>query len=132
MQYYNITVRALNQLGSSATSAFLRVQTNNVPITRSDLPLIESAVLTLGDNNLHYRLDNLTFQSMKVPLCLRIEIVNDTNIICQRIVTASGSLDFNDKNGKDIRNVSLCLDQYDDYCGESVDIEISKSIVVIS
>lgn len=130
LQYYNITVRAFNQLGSSAISAFLRVQTNDVPITQSDLPLIESAVFTPGDHSLHYRLDNITFHSMKIPLCLRMEIFNDTSV-CQRIVTASGSFDFSDKDWKDIRNLSVCLDQYEDFCGESVGIEISKSVFSI-
>ncbi len=127
MEYYNITVQAFNQLGQSASSAFIRVQTKDVPIKISELPLIEHSSLSLEDKTLHYHLDNSTFLSTKIPLCLRIDISNETNI-CQRIVTSSGILDINEKNIKYIRNLSICLDQYEDYCGESVLIKISKSI----
>lgn len=34
LEYYNITVRAYNQLGQSLTVAFLRVQTKDVPIRK--------------------------------------------------------------------------------------------------
>jgi hypothetical protein len=34
LEYYNITVRAHNQLGQSLTDAFLRVQTKDIPISK--------------------------------------------------------------------------------------------------
>lgn len=125
LQDYNITVRAFNQLGASANSAYLHVKTKDVPIVRSDLPLIESAFVTPVDTSLHYRLDNRTFQSMKIPLCIRIEIFNETSV-CQRIVTSSGIFEFNAMNWREIRNLSVCLNEYEEFCGESVLIEISK------
>lgn len=127
LQDYNITVRAYNQLGTSANSAYLRVKTKDVPIVRSDLPSIDSAFLTPVDNSLHYRLNNRTYQSMKIPLCIRIEMFNETSV-CQRIVTSSGIFEFNAMHWKEIRNLSVCLDQYEDFCGEPVMIEISKGI----
>jgi hypothetical protein len=131
LEYYNITVRSFNQLGPSATSAFIRVQTKDVPIKKSEFPLIEHSSLSFADNTLHYHLNNSTFLSMKTPLCLRIDISNET-ILCQRIVTSSGVFDINEKDVKYIRNLSICLDQYEDYCGESVSIsKTSKSIFIV-
>jgi len=62
---------------------------------------------------------------IKVPLCIRIEMLNQTNI-CQHIVTSSGIIKFNENYLNLIQNISICLDQYEDFCGESIKIKISK------
>ncbi len=92
-----------------------------------DLPLIEYSSLHLSEKSLHYRLNNFSFTSIKIPLCIRIEISNETNL-CQRIVTSSGIIKLYENNLNHIRNISICLDQYEDFCGESVLIKISKEI----
>ncbi|CAF5106015.1 unnamed protein product, partial [Rotaria magnacalcarata] len=123
LEYYNITVRAYNELGQSSTVAFLRVQTKDVPVRKEDLPNIEHSSLELSEKLINYRLNDSSFMSIKVPLCIRIEIDNETNI-CERIVTSSGVLRFNENNLNNNINLSICISQYENYCGESIPVQI--------
>jgi hypothetical protein len=125
LEYYNITVRAYNKIGQSSTYAFLRVQTEDVPIKREELPIIEHSLLHLSEKVINYRLNDSSFLSIKVPLCIRIAIYNRTNT-CQHIVTSTGVLKLDDEDFNNIINVSVCLDQYEDFCGETMPVEISK------
>ncbi|CAF2872012.1 unnamed protein product [Rotaria sp. Silwood2] len=125
LEYYNITVRAFNQLGQSSTTAFLRVRTTDVPIKKEDLPIIEHSSLHLSGKTINYRLNESSFTSIKVPLCIRIEIYNRTNV-CQRIVTSSGVLKLTENDLNNIMNVSICLDQYENFCGEMLPVEIKR------
>jgi hypothetical protein len=70
-------------------------------------------------------LNDSSFTSVKVPLCIRIEISNQTNI-CQRIVTSSGLIKLDGIHLNNRINVSMCLDQYEDFCGEIFSVDISK------
>ncbi|CAF5230003.1 unnamed protein product, partial [Rotaria magnacalcarata] len=70
-----------------------------------------------------YRLNNSSFNTLKVPLCLRIDIYNHSNL-CERIVTSSGRIRLNEQYLLNIVNVSICLDQYEDYCGQTRSVEI--------
>ena len=90
-----------------------------------ELPEIEHASIHVSERTLDYRLSNTSFLASKVPLCLRMEIYNRTNV-CERIVTSSGVLKLDDNDLLNIVNVSICLDQYDDYCGKNIPVEISK------
>ncbi|CAF2092548.1 unnamed protein product [Rotaria magnacalcarata] len=125
LEYYNITVRAYNELGQSSTVAFLRVQTKDVPVRKEDLPNIEHSSLELSEKLINYRLNDSSFMSIKVPLCIRIEIDNETNI-CERIVTSSGVLRFNENNLNNNINLSICISQYENYCGESIPVQIKR------
>jgi hypothetical protein len=53
-----------------------------------------------------------------------MEIYNRTNR-CERLVTSSGVIPLEDNDLLNILNVSLCLDQYEDYCGQTMTVEIS-------
>ena len=141
--YYNISVRAFNRLGQSVNQTFLRVRTDDVPIRKEgmlsslslwirwgihsllDLPIIEHAAVHPSDKTINYRLNNASFAASKAPLCLRLEIHNQTNL-CPRIVTPSGFFKLDEYEVQHIHNVSLCLDQYDGYCGKSVPVATSK------
>ena len=97
----------------------------------SDLPLIEHASVHPLTKTIHYRLNNASFSTLKVPLCLRIEIHNQTKS-CPRIVTSSGFFKFEGHQLKNILNISLCLDQYADYCGQAVRVSTSKCSLLYS
>ncbi|CAF0978283.1 unnamed protein product [Rotaria sordida] len=125
LEYYNITVRAYNQLGQSSDIVFLRIRTKDVPIKKEDLPIIEYSLLYLSEKTINYRLNESSFTSIKVPLCIRIELYNRTNI-CQRIVTSSGILKIQENDLNNIINISICLDQYENFCGEMIPIEIKR------
>ena len=62
-----------------------------------DLPEIEHAAIHVSERTLDYRLSNTSFLAAKVPLCLRMEIYNRTNV-CERIVTSSGVLKLDDND----------------------------------
>lgn len=64
---------------------------------------------------------------MNVPLCIRVEIYNYTNP-CQRIVTSSGILKLDENHLNENMNLSICIDQYENFCGETVQVELSKEI----
>jgi hypothetical protein len=70
-------------------------------------------------------LNNTGFTSLKVPLCIRIDIYNRSNI-CERIVTSSGIIQLDENDLVNVFNVSICLDQYEDYCGKSIPVEMSR------
>jgi hypothetical protein len=146
VHHYNVSVRAFNRLGQSVTQASLRVRTDDVPIRKEgtlrrslylslcvrleihsllDIPIIEHAAVHLSDKTINYRLNNASFAASKAPLCLRLEIHNQSNL-CPRIVTPSGFFKLDDYEVQHIHNVSLCLDQYDGYCGKSVPVATSK------
>ena len=91
-----------------------------------DLPVIEHASIHLSAKTIHYRLNNASFATLKVPLCLRIDINNHTNI-CSRVVTSSGFFSLDENDLRNIQNVSLCLDHYEDYCSKSVPVAFSKN-----
>jgi len=130
-------------LGQSRNSASIIVQTKNVPIEKEglslktsqsssirdhfylDLPQIEYSTIHISDKTLDYRLNNTSFTSLKVPLCIRIDIFNRSNI-CERIVTSSGIIQLDENDFLNVFNVSICLDQYEDYCGKSIPVEMSK------
>ena len=149
LTYYNITVRAYNQLGPSTTNTFLSVQTKDVSVTKEgtfcflkttittvlifllDLSIIEHSLLHSAEKAIHYRLNDSIFALIKVPLCIKIEMYNQTNV-CERLVTSSGYLKFDENDLNKIVNLSICLDQYDDFCGESVPVAISKISFVLS
>lgn len=90
-----------------------------------DLPIVEHAAVHPSDKTINYRLNNASFAASKAPLCLRLEIHNQTNL-CPRIVSPSGFFKLDEYEVQHIRNVSLCLDQYDGYCGKSVPVATSK------
>ncbi|CAF3337413.1 unnamed protein product [Rotaria sp. Silwood1] len=127
LKYYNITVRAVNQGGQSAAIGFIRVRTKDVPIKQEDLPIIEHSSLYLSEKTINYRLNESSFTSIKVSLCIRIEIYNRTNL-CQRIVTSSGVLKVNETDLNNIINISICLDQYESFCGEMFPVEIKRDV----
>jgi hypothetical protein len=89
-----------------------------------DLPQIEHSTIHLSERTLNYQLNNSSFLSLKVPLCLRIDISNQSNK-CERIVTSSGMIKLDQDDLNHISNVSICLDQYEDYCGKSLPVEMS-------
>ena len=129
LEYHNITVRAYNKLGQSSTNEVIRVQTKDIPIKKEDLPIIEHSVLDLSEKLINYRLNDSSFTLIKVPLCIRIDIFNRTNL-CQHIVTSSGVLKLDEEDFNNAVNVSICLDQYEDFCGETIPVEISKKNLV--
>lgn len=145
MKSYNISIRALNQLGQSENYTSIIVQTKDVPInnqgyfddsvfssekkrtfcdTFSDLSIIDKCYLNLRDRALEYRLDNETFHLIKIPLCIRINLSNETSL-CEKIVTSTGIIQLNQSAIDSISNVSICLDEYEEFCGETYPIEIS-------
>ncbi|UJR23196.1 hypothetical protein I4U23_026215 [Adineta vaga] len=126
-QLYNITVRAQNRLGHSRNASSISVQTENVPIERENLPQIEYATIHFSEETLDYRLNNFTFLSLKVPLCIRIDISNQSNL-CERIVTSSGIIKLEKSDLLNVQNVSICLDQYEDYCSNSVGVEMKREV----
>ncbi|CAF0846546.1 unnamed protein product [Rotaria sp. Silwood1] len=126
-QMYNIIIRARNRLGESLNSALIQVQTIDVPIKKEDLPEIESSTTLFSDKVLNYRLNNSSFISLKFPLCLRIDIYNHSSI-CERIVTSSGRIQLNEQYLLNILNVSVCLDQYEDYCGQTRSVETKREL----
>ena len=128
-QIYNVSIRARNRLGQSRKSLSIKGQTKDVPIAREDLPQIEYSSLHFSDRTLDYRLNNFTFISSKIPLCLRIDISNRSTI-CERIVTSSGIIQLDDNDLMNVLNVSICLDQYEDFCGQAIPVEKSKRIDV--
>ena len=91
-----------------------------------DLPVIEHAAVHLSDKTINYRLNNASFAALKAPLCLRIEMYNQSNL-CPRIVTSSGFFKLDENEIQHMRNVSLCLDQYDGYCGKSTPVATSRN-----
>ena len=140
LEHYNITVRAHNQLGQSAKSAFLRVQTKDLPIGKeglfffewpqsilsfTELPLLEYSSLHVSERSIHYRINDSVFTSLKVPLCIRIEVSNYTHT-CQRLVTSSGMIKLDKVFLNRVVNTSICLDQYENFCGEVFPVRISK------
>ncbi|CAF1385753.1 unnamed protein product [Adineta steineri] len=126
-QIYNITIRAQNRLGQSRNTTSISVQTKNVPIEKEELPQIEYSTIHFSDDTLDYRLNNLSFLSLKVPLCIRIDIFNRSNI-CERIVTSSGIIKLDKNDLLNVHNVSICLDQYEDYCGQVIPVETKREI----
>jgi hypothetical protein len=92
--------------------------------SKIDLPEIEHSAIHFAEKTLDYRLNNSSFVSFKVPLCIRIEIYNRSNI-CERIVTSSGVIKLDEVDLMNVLNVSICLDQYEDYCGKSIPVEMS-------
>ncbi|CAF4501930.1 unnamed protein product [Rotaria sp. Silwood2] len=126
-QLYHIIIRAQNQLGQSQNSASIQVQTKDVPIKKEDLPEIESSTTYFREKLLNYRLNNFSFISLKVPLCLRIDIYNHSSI-CERIVTSSGMINLDEQSLLNILNVSICLDQYEDYCGQTRSVETKREL----
>jgi len=70
-------------------------------------------------------LTNSSFISLKVPLCIRIDIYNRSTI-CKRIVTSSGLIKLDENDLINVVNVSICLDHYEDYCGKIIPVEMSK------
>ncbi|CAF0805722.1 unnamed protein product [Adineta steineri] len=125
LEYYNITVRAYNKLGQSSTNAFLRVQTKDLPIKREDLSILEHSSIYLFEKTLHYGLNDTSFSTIKIPLCIRIEITNQT-YICQRIVTSSGLIKLDEIDLNNILYVSICLNQYEHFCGDSISVDIKR------
>jgi hypothetical protein len=89
-----------------------------------DLPQIERSTINFSEKTLNYQLNNFSFLSLKVPLCLRIDISNQTNR-CERVVTSSGIIKLDENDLNHIHNVSICLDHYEDYCGKSLPVEMS-------
>ena len=83
-------------------------------------------MIHLSEKTLDYRVNNVSFLSLKVPLCLRMEIYNRTNR-CERLVTSSGVIALDENDLFNLLNVSICLDQYEDYCGRTLAVEMSKS-----
>ena len=124
-QIYNISIRARNRLGQSRKSISIKVETKDVPIVKDDLPQIEYAAIHFSEKSLDYRLNNFSFLSLKVPLCLRIDIYNHSTF-CERIVTSSGMIKLEENDLINVLNVSICLDQYEDYCGQAMPVEMSK------
>jgi hypothetical protein len=86
---------------------------------------MEHSLFYPSEKSLHYRLNNLSFLSIKIPLCIRIDLSNQTNL-CQHILRSHGIIKLNENNLNNIQNVSICLDQYEDFCGKSIRIKISK------
>ncbi|CAF1149692.1 unnamed protein product [Adineta ricciae] len=125
LEHYNITVRAHNQLGQSAKSAFLRVQTKDLPIGKEELPLLEYSSLHVSERSIHYRINDSVFTSLKVPLCIRIEVSNYTHT-CQRLVTSSGMIKLDKAFVNRVVNTSICLDQYENFCGEIFPVQIKR------
>ncbi|CAF0928865.1 unnamed protein product [Rotaria sordida] len=126
-QTYNIIIRAQNRLGQSQNSASIQAQTKDVPITKEDLPQIEYSTIYYSEKILDYRLNNSSFISLKVPLCLRINIYNHSSI-CERIVTSSGVIKLDEQYLLNILNVSMCVDQYEDYCGQTRSVETKREL----
>lgn len=124
-QIYNVSIRARNRLGQSRKSLSIKGETKDVPIGREDLPQIEHSFVHFSDKSLDYRLKNFTFISSRVPLCLRIDIYNRSTI-CERIVTSSGIIQLEENDLINALNVSICLDQYEDFCGPAIAVERSK------
>lgn len=62
--------------------------------------------------------------SLKVPLCIRIDMSNRSSV-CERIVTSSGIIKLDKTDLSSVHNVSVCLDQYEDYCSNAVAVEMS-------
>ena len=89
--------------------------------------MIESSSIHLKDKFLDYHLTNESFFTLKVPLCLRIDIINRTNH-CERIVTSSGIIHLDEIDPLHIVNVSICLDEYEDYCSETLPVDLSESL----
>jgi hypothetical protein len=129
-QVYNISIRARNRLGQSRKSISIKTETKNVPIEKEDLPQIEYSAIHFSDKSLDYRLNNFSFISSKVPLCLRIDIYNHSTL-CERIVTSSGIIKLDENDPSNVLNVSICLDQYEDYCGQAIPVEMSKRMTHI-
>ncbi|UJR25722.1 hypothetical protein I4U23_007074 [Adineta vaga] len=125
LEYYNITVRAHNQLGQSSKNAFLRLQTKDLPIGKEEIPLLEYSSLYLSEGSIHYRINDTIFTSVKVPLCIRIEISNQTHT-CQRLVTSSGVIKLDKIFLNHMINTSICLDQYESFCGENFLVDIKR------
>ena len=144
-QLYRIGIRAKNRLGESLNETSIELQTSDVPVTRegpstkllplrhahtlslsfvAELPFIESASIHLTEKFLDYRLNNESFLGLKIPLCLHIEIVNQTNR-CERIVTSSGVIPLAEIDPLMIVNVSICLNGYEEFCGESLPVDLS-------
>ena len=86
-----------------------------------DLPLIQHAAMHVSSRTIEYRLNNASFSSLTIPLCLRLERHNRTNI-CQSILTPSGSFKLESPDLNNVLNVSLCLEQYENYCGKAMPI----------
>ncbi len=124
-QIYNISIRAQNRLGQSRKILSLKAQTKDVPIEKEELPEIEYSTINLSEKTLDYRLTNSSFISLKVPLCIRIDIYNRSTI-CKRIVTSSGLIKLDENDLINVVNVSICLDHYEDYCGKIIPVEMSK------
>lgn len=128
-QVYNISIRSRNRLGQSRKSISIKTETNNVPISKDDLPQIEYSSIHFLDRSLDYRLNNYSFVSSKVPLCLRIDVYNRSTL-CERIVTSSGVIKLDENDLNNVVNVSICLDQYEDYCGQAIPVEMSKRMSI--
>ncbi len=126
-QIYDVSIRAQNRLGQSRTSISIKAQTKDVPIEKEQLPQIEHSTIHFSEKTLDYRLNNSSYNSLKVPLCLRIDIYNRSTI-CERIVTSSGVIKLDENDLNNVLNVSICLDQYDEYCGKAIPVEMSKKI----
>lgn len=126
-QIYNVSIRARNRLGQSRKSLSIKGETKDVPIRQEDLPQLEHSSIHFFDKSLDYRVKNFTFISSKVPLCLRIDIYNRSTI-CERIVTSSGIIELDENDLINVLNVSICLDQYEDFCGQAIAVERSKRI----
>ena len=86
-----------------------------------DLPLIQHAAMHVSSKTIEYRLNDSSFSSLAIPLCLRLERHNRTNI-CQSILTPSGSFKLDSPDLTNVLNVSLCLEQYENYCGKTMPI----------
>ena len=124
-QVYNISIRARNRLGESRKIISIQAETKNVPIEKDQLPELEHSIIQFSEKTLDYRVNNSTFDSLKVPLCLRMDIYNHSTL-CERIVTSSGVIQLDENQLNNIHNVSICLDQYDEYCGKAIPVEMSK------
>ncbi len=130
-QIYNISIRARNRLGQSRKSISIKTDTKDVPIEKEDLPQIEYSSIHFLEKSLDYRLNNFSFITSKVPLCLRIDIYNHSTL-CERIVTSSGVIKLDENDLSNVLNVSICLDQYEDYCGQAIPVEMSKKMRTFS
>lgn len=132
-------------MGESQSTESIFVQTKDVPMKREgliddmflsilidrvysidlDLPELEYSIIDYTDRSLNYRLNNDSFNSLKVPLCLRFHIYNHSNV-CEHIVTSSGVIKLAEPDLFNVLNVSICLYQYEDYCGQTRTVEISE------
>ncbi|CAF0743366.1 unnamed protein product [Didymodactylos carnosus] len=129
-ELYTVRVRAQNVLGISREYASVQVSTLQVPIRQEDLPLIEHATLHIGQRTISYYLnDNSTLLANKASLCIKVESQNGT-IECKKIISSIGTLQLEHELDGDPTHltVSICLDNYEIYCGKAYPVEIKRQV----